>query len=122
MLEHEDEQCRTSYQREYDRTQERLVQLEEENFELCKSIDENSIESFAGMRVLPRSEKNAFARPREVLFAVDNETCPRVLSVMGGKLTTYRATAQMALERLKPSLPVKEEIANTSQLPLTPVS
>ncbi len=44
MLELELEQCRTSYQREYERTQERLGQLETENIELCKSIDENTID------------------------------------------------------------------------------
>jgi cell shape-determining protein MreC len=44
MLELELEQCRASYQREYERTQERLVQLETENIELCKSIDENTID------------------------------------------------------------------------------
>jgi glycerol-3-phosphate dehydrogenase len=86
------------------------------------AIAENTIESFAGLRVLPRSEKNAFARTREVLFAVDDEVNPRVLSLMGGKLTTYRATAQMALERLKHSLPVQEMKADTRQLHLTPVN
>ena len=44
MLELEFEQCRTSYQREYKRTQERLAQVEQENLELCKSIDENTID------------------------------------------------------------------------------
>jgi cell shape-determining protein MreC len=44
MLELELEQCRTSYQREYEKTQERVIQLEEENIELCKSIDENTID------------------------------------------------------------------------------
>lgn len=44
MLELELEQCRASYQREYERTQERLSQLETENIELCKSIDENTID------------------------------------------------------------------------------
>ncbi len=44
MLELELEQCRASYQREYERTQERLVQLETENIELCKSIDENTVD------------------------------------------------------------------------------
>ena len=44
MLELELEQCRTSYQREYERTQERLIQLETENIELCKSIDENTVD------------------------------------------------------------------------------
>jgi len=44
MLELELEQCRTSYQREYERTQDRLTQVEAENLELCKSIDENTID------------------------------------------------------------------------------
>ena len=83
-------------------------------------VDPSQIESFAGLRVLPRDTNSAFSRPREVLFEVDDETRPRVLSVMGGKLTTYRSTALAALARLKPSLPVKQRIADTSQLPLTP--
>jgi hypothetical protein len=44
MLELELEQCRTSYQREYQRTRDRLVQLENENIDLCKSIDENTVD------------------------------------------------------------------------------
>ena len=44
MLELELEQCRMSYQREYERTRERLVQVEAENVELCKSIDENTVD------------------------------------------------------------------------------
>jgi len=85
-------------------------------------IDLNQIDSFAGLRVLPRNEKSAFTRTREVLFEVDNEACPRVISVMGGKLTTYRATALMALAKVKSSLPVKEKIADTSRIPLSPVA
>lgn len=84
-------------------------------------INPNEIDSFAGLRVLPSSDKSAFSRPREVLFNVDDEECPRVLTIMGGKLTTYRATAQMALERIKVCLPAKHKIAETSELPLFPV-
>jgi len=84
-------------------------------------IPAGEIETFAGLRVLPKSDKTAFARPREVIFAVDNEAQPRVLSVMGGKLTTYRTTAQAALERLAPSLPTKERRADTALVSLIPV-
>lgn len=84
-------------------------------------IPESEIDTFAGLRVLPKSDKTAFARPREVMFAVDDEARPRVLSVMGGKLTTYRATAQAALERLAPSLPTKERRADTALVSLIPV-
>jgi len=85
------------------------------------SIDLNQVDSFAGLRILPRSDKSAFSRTREVLFEVDNEATPRVLSVMGGKLTTYRATALMALSKIRASLPIKEKIADTSRIPLSPV-
>lgn len=81
----------------------------------------DEVETFAGLRVLPRSDKNAFARPREVMFAVDDEAHPRVLSIMGGKLTTYRATAQQAMLRLVPSLPTKERRAETALVSLIPV-
>jgi len=84
-------------------------------------IDRNHVQSFAGLRVLPRGNNAAFSRSREVLLEVDNEACPRVLSVMGGKLTTYRATAQAALAKIMASLPVKTKIADTSQIPLSPV-
>lgn len=83
-------------------------------------IDLATVDSFAGLRVLPKGHKSPFSRTREVLFEVDDETCPRVLSVMGGKLTTYRATAQAALARIRASLPVKQVIANTASLPLSP--
>ncbi|ACE85767.1 glycerol-3-phosphate dehydrogenase/oxidase [Cellvibrio japonicus] len=84
-------------------------------------IDPQQVESFAGLRVLPRSDQQAFSRPREVMFEVDDPLRPRVLSIMGGKLTTYRATAQMALARIKPSLPAKDKRADTAHLPLIPV-
>jgi glycerol-3-phosphate dehydrogenase len=84
-------------------------------------IPEQDVNSFAGLRVLPKSSKTAFARPREVMYAVDNEAHPRVLSIMGGKLTTYRATAQAALERIMPSLPTKERRADTALVSLIPV-
>jgi len=51
MLELELEQCRTSYQREYERTQERLVQLETENIDLCKSIDENTLDQSMKLQI-----------------------------------------------------------------------
>ncbi len=85
------------------------------------TIPTERIETFAGLRVLPKSDKTAFARPREVMFAVDNEAQPRVLSIMGGKLTTYRATAEAALARLMSSLPTKERRAETESVKLIPV-
>lgn len=76
------------------------------------------VNSFAGLRVLPRSEKSAFSRSREVLISVDDEQRPMVLSVMGGKLTTYRATALQVMKRLNGVLPRRTPKANTASLPL----
>jgi len=42
-----------------------------------------------------------------------------VLSIFGGKLTGYRATAEKVIKKLRPSLPQVSEIARTDQLPLT---
>jgi glycerol-3-phosphate dehydrogenase len=83
-------------------------------------VDAAAVDSFAGLRVLPRGQQNPFSRTREVLFEVDDETRPRVLSVMGGKLTTYRATAKAALAKIRTSLPVKQIIADTARIPLSP--
>lgn len=84
------------------------------------SVSADQFQSFAGLRVLPKTGGSAFGRSREVLFHADHEERPRVLSVMGGKLTTYRATAQQVMARLRPSLPVRRAVADTARLPLTP--
>lgn len=79
-------------------------------------IDEAQVKSFAGLRVLPQSSQAAFSRSREVLLAVDNEEQPRLLTLMGGKLTTYRATAEKVVARVSRSLPARNRRANTTEL------
>lgn len=76
--------------------------------------------AFAGLRVLPRGRGSAFARPRETLIATEPTRAPRLVTVCGGKLTTYRATAQRVLARLGPALPVRSPRADTRGLRLTP--
>lgn len=78
------------------------------------------ITSFAGLRVLPQSSQSAFGRSREVLLQMDDVKRPRLLSLMGGKLTTYRATAEQAIARLAPTLPKRQTVARTSELALHP--
>jgi len=61
------------------------------------------IDSFAGLRVLPDSEGNAFRRSRET--RIHQDTCnPNVLSIYGGKLTSHRNTAREVLKRLPVSM------------------
>ena len=77
--------------------------------------------SFAGLRVLPRDETRPFERGRELIYAVDRGSKPRVLSLYGGKLTSYRADAEKALARIRASLPARARKADTARLPLKPV-
>lgn len=77
------------------------------------------LESFAGLRVLPAGG-SAHAAPRETLLPVDDPRRVRVLTVLGGKLTAYRATAARVLARIAPSLPARPPRADTRTLPLPP--
>jgi glycerol-3-phosphate dehydrogenase len=74
---------------------------------------------FAGLRVLPAGEGAFFRRPRETQMPVDRETQPRLLSLVGGKLTNYRATAEKCVAKLSDSLPARKAIAKTSELELS---
>lgn len=77
------------------------------------------LDRWAGLRVLPAATGAAFKRSRETQLPVDDETKPMVLSIFGGKLTGYRATALKVMDKLQPSLPKIAEKARTDQLPLT---
>ncbi len=79
------------------------------------------ITSYAGLRVLPASEDSAFLRSRETTVYTDRVVRPRVMSIYGGKLTTYRATAEKVMNQLIRSLPQRKIIADTKELALTPV-
>jgi glycerol-3-phosphate dehydrogenase len=76
------------------------------------------VERFAGLRVLPASTGRAFGRSREMLLSTDRRRRPRVISILGGKLTGWRAAAVAVLNRAAPSLPRRERIADTMLLPL----
>ncbi len=78
------------------------------------------LESFAGLRVLPSGPGHAFHRSRETLLALDRAERPRVLSIYGGKLTTWRAVSERALARVTASLPRRRPLARTDQLRLAP--
>ncbi len=78
-------------------------------------------ESFAGLRVLPRGAAHAFHRSRETLLMTDRPHSPRVLSIYGGKLTTWRAVSERGLGRIAASLPARQPRARTDQLRLQPV-
>ena len=74
--------------------------------------------SFAGLRVLPVGSGKLSRRSRETAIETDRPTRPRLLSIYGGKLTTYRATAARVLGRIGSSLAVRASVADTRQLRL----
>jgi glycerol-3-phosphate dehydrogenase len=64
---------------------------------------ERVLSSFAGVRALPQRERETPSARRETVY----ELAPSgLLSVAGGKLTTFRRIALEALERLRGELPL----------------
>ncbi|MFN3623878.1 MAG: glycerol-3-phosphate dehydrogenase [Hyphomicrobium sp.] len=63
--------------------------------------------SFAGVRPLfdDDSEESASAVSRDYSLALNSDEGAPLLTVLGGKLTTYRRLAEAALGRLKPCFP-----------------
>jgi glycerol-3-phosphate dehydrogenase len=82
-------------------------------------------EAFAGARVLPAAPGATFARSREVVFTTDRprpagHTPPRLVNILGGKLTAFRATARKALEIARPALPTRPPRATWDAIRLPP--
>lgn len=84
-------------------------------------ITPNIDKYFSGLRVLPSANKSAFQRHRETLYQLDNNEVPRLISVAGGKLTSYRLSAKQVLKQLKRTLKHTKAIANTRELILEPI-
>jgi glycerol-3-phosphate dehydrogenase len=78
------------------------------------------VSRFAGLRVLPTSAGTAFSRSRETRLSVDTARHPRLVSIYGGKLTGYRATAQKVMRKLENTLPQRRGVADTAKLRLRP--
>ncbi|MEZ5540678.1 MAG: FAD-dependent oxidoreductase [Pseudomonadota bacterium] len=77
---------------------------------------------FAGLRVLPAADGTAFGRSRETMLRMDDSRRPRLVSIYGGKLTGYRATATKVLRALQRTLPPRTARGDTAVLKLVPVS
>ncbi len=78
------------------------------------------VRSFAGLRVLPTGSGHAFHRPRETVFDLDRQQRPRLLSIFGGKLTGWRATAEKVMQYVAASLPERKLRADTRSIRLLP--
>jgi glycerol-3-phosphate dehydrogenase len=77
---------------------------------------ESIIHKFSGVRPLyDDNAENPSAVTRDYVFDIAGE--PPMLSVFGGKITTYRKLAEHALEKLRPSFPAMKN-AWTAAAPL----
>lgn len=91
-------------------------------FPRYRQAPKNIVSAFAGLRVLPARSSSLFSRSRETILHPDHPGNPRVITIYGGKLTAYRATAAAVMSRLRPGLPSRKPLADTATLPLSPVS
>ncbi len=78
------------------------------------------LSAFAGLRVLPRDASRPFERGRELILETDRMQKPRVISLFGGKLTSYRADSLKVLAKVRGSLPDRKPRGDTRSLPLHP--
>lgn len=96
-----------------------LLDVAQAYFPTLKGLTRDDITGrFAGLRVLPAGDGKAFGRSRETMLIGDRDERPRFLSIYGGKLTAWRATAEQVMERIETSLPRRRSRASTEDLPL----
>ena len=76
--------------------------------------------AWAGLRVLPSGAGHAFHKSRETVFHPDRQERPVLVSIYGGKLTAFRATAERLMAILAPSLSERKRRASTKTLRLSP--
>lgn len=71
------------------------------------------VDEFAGLRVLPSGQNNDFNKPRDTVLHRSHQ---RVINVYGGKLTTYRMTAERVIKMLAKVLPARHKKASTRKI------
>ena len=76
-----------------------LINTYNENF-INKISEENIIDTFCGLRVLPKNSVSMFKKSRDRLI-VESESCPGLITLIGGKLTAYRACAEQVISKIK---------------------
>ena len=74
--------------------------------------------AWAGLRVLPAADTAAFTRSRESSLVADDIQRPHAISIFGGKVTSYRVTAQKVVQMCKQTLEKRAGIADTAKLHL----
>ena len=111
----------TSFEGEPDQVQP----LQEEEEYLITSLkhyfpdfDVNVLERFAGLRVLPHGSGKLFNRSRETRIVRSRSNNPMYVSVYGGKLTGYRATAVKVMKHIHKAIGRRQIRGDTRTLKL----
>lgn len=75
--------------------------LENYNRHFTPAADRSDIVAqFTGLRVLQNAAHSAFSASRDTII-ISSQNCPGLITLAGGKLTTYRATAEQVISRIK---------------------
>ena len=87
--------------------------------------EQHILSAIAGLRVLPsregqnsRGASSINTRSRETILHTGRQDPPCLLTIYGGKLTTYRLTAERVMARVIRLLPVRKVVADTRGLKL----
>ncbi len=78
---------------------------------------ENIIDVFCGLRVLPAANEHSFKRSRDSLILQHDET-PTLITLIGGKLTAYRASSENVLKRVRKACPNSAPRLDTKNIKL----
>jgi len=81
-----------------------------------KISHENITDSFSGLRVLDAGNSSSFTRSRESMI-IHNSDCPGLITLVGGKLTAYRISAERVISLIRKTLPAKSFL-NTKSITL----
>lgn len=100
---------------------EELSYLQETFGHFFKNDDATIVDSWAGLRVLAKSDELANKRDRDTFFLCDDPKQASLIAVYGGKLTSYRHTAERVMDYIIKSLGKRENVADTRTLPLSPL-
>ena len=87
-------------------------------FPALMATQNDVLETFSGLRVLPKDMSSANERSRETSLLC-SPGLPGYVGVYGGKLTAYRANAEKVINLIYPVLPQRISLVDTSTIPLT---
>jgi len=91
-----------------------LIDLYNKSFNV-KISEKNIIDTFCGLRVLPKNSAAIFNKSRDSLI-VESKSCPGLITLIGGKLTAYRASAELVVSKI--NIDEKRPKTNTRKIKL----